>query len=88
MICHNHLYNQQYILRVPTEAVMPRVITDLSSADFARLDVVILVPGQQAAGAESQPSQDCHQRRLLLLYGLATTDSSHYQLLKTCCDQI
>ncbi len=59
------------------------MITDLSSADFARLDVVVLIPGQQATGAESQPSQDCHQSSLLLLYGLATIGCSHHQLLNT-----
>ena len=40
---------------------------DLCSADFSGLDVVVLVPGEQAAGAEAQPGQHCHHIPLLLL---------------------
>lgn len=40
---------------------------DLRSADLSGLDVVVLVPGEQAAGAEAQPGQHCHQVSLLLL---------------------
>lgn len=44
---------------------------DLCSTDLSGLDVVVLVPNQQAAGAEAQPGEECHQVPLLPLPGLA-----------------